>query len=198
MNGILADFVDNQSLGLEKRNPAAFGWSLGAVVVVMAFCSLIVGIDAWRVSLYDEETLDKLMMHLHHCNNTLLMHLPEPETIYRMAQRKCENIRQRFRSRSGTPVKAPEVVEVKEAPDLGKLLAKEEDEVLVVYKNRVEVEELGVEKNEDNVDVGGGIIPGDNNQETVLTDSSNEVSDHSNDLTDPDSGLRNRGQRMKE
>ena len=67
-----------------------------------------------------------------------------------------------------------------------------------IMRNKDKRREAVLEKNEDNVDVGGGIIPGDNNQETVLTDSSNEVSDHSNDLTDPDSGLRNRGQRMKE
>ena len=134
MNGILADFEDNQSFGLEKRNPAAFGWSLGAVFVVMAFCSLIVGIDAWRISLYDEETLDKLMMHLHHCNNTLLLHLPKPETIYQMAQRKCEDIRQRFRSRSGTPVKAsvaPEPAMALPTPESCK--REEEDEVMFLW-----------------------------------------------------------------
>jgi len=65
-------------------------------------------LDTWRVSGYDEETLDKLLMHLHHCNNSLLMHIPtHGETLYRMAQEKCETIRQRFRSRSNTPVKTP-------------------------------------------------------------------------------------------
>ena len=106
MNGILADLMDNQLLGLEKHNPSAFGWSLGAVIVVMSLCLLIVGINAWRVSLYDEETLDKLM---HHCNNTLLLHLPE--MLYQMALGKCKDIRQRFRSRFGTPVQPPNVSE---------------------------------------------------------------------------------------
>ena len=108
MNGILADFRENQHLALEKKNPAAFGWSLGAVVVVMAFSLLVVAVNTWRMSQYDEDTLDKLLMHLHHCNNTLLLHLPrQGEALYQMAQRKCETIRQRFRSRSGTPVKTP-------------------------------------------------------------------------------------------
>ena len=108
MNGILADFHDGQPLGLEKKNPAAFGWSLGAVVTIMTFCAVVVAVDSWRVSQYDEETLDKLLMHLHHCNNSLIMHIPtHGETLYRMAQEKCETIRQRFRSRSGTPVKTP-------------------------------------------------------------------------------------------
>ena len=106
MNGILADFRENQHLALEKKNPAAFGWSLGAVVVVMAFCLVVVAVNTWRMSQYDEDALDKLLMHLHHCNNTLLLHLPrQGEALYLMAQRKCETIRQRFRSRSGTPVK---------------------------------------------------------------------------------------------
>ena len=166
--------------------------SLGAVIVVMAFCLLIVGIDAWRVSLYDEETLDKLMMHLHHCNNTLLMHLPEAETIYQMAQRKCEDLRERFRSRSGTPVKAPEIVEAVKTPDREKLkLMKEEDEVLVVVRTEVEDEEkIEVVKEGEHLSVD--FLSGfENEKEGTEIVNSEELS---GEVMGPDdSGLRNRG-----
>jgi len=109
MNGILADFQEMRPHGLELSNPKAFGWSLGAIVVVTLFCGVVVAVNTWRVSQYDEADLDKLLMHLHHCNNNLLMHMAVPgEKLYQMAQKQCEIIRQRFRSGTSPPTGSPE------------------------------------------------------------------------------------------